>query len=303
MKAVLLLSYASLQSIDDVPAFYTHLFHGKTPPPEMMMEAMSRFRSIGTADPLGSVTSRLTAALENRLSHYLNEEIRVYQGAKHSSPFVEETTRQIVADGVARLYTFPMSPLYSRTGTAAYHLRVRKTLTALEADIPVEEINHWHLHPEVVRVLGGRLRTALHWISAANRPHTTVLFTAHSQPGLPAANTEFIAAFHEMAAAVAAAANWECWQVAYRSAGTPPQKWLGPDVLDVIKDIAHKGGKAVVVCDLLSLIENIEAIFDCRINSQKQALACGLEFAATEFLNDAADNVDALVHCMAERMN
>lgn len=303
MKAVLLLSYASLQSIDDVPAFYTHLFHGKTPPPAMILEAMSRFRSIGTADPLGSVTSRLAVSLEKRLSQCFNEEIRVYQAAKHTSPFLEETTKQLVADGVSQLYTFPMSPLYSRTGTAAYHLRVRKTLAALQADIPVEEVNHWHLHPEVVQALGRRLRTALQWISAANRPQTTVLFTAHSQPGLPAANGEFISAFHEMAAAVAAEANWDSWQIAYRSAGPPPQKWLGPDALDVIKEVSRNEGKAVVVCDLLSLIENIEAVYDCRINSQKQASAYGLEFASTEFLNDAADYVDALVKCIGERMN
>ena len=303
MKAVLLLSYASLQSIDDVPAFYTHLFHGKTPPPEMMKAAMSRFRSIGTADPLGSVTSRLAAALEQRLSLYLNEEVRVYQAAKHTSPFVEETTRQIVAEGATRLYTFPMSPLYSRTGTAAYHFRVRKKLASLDTEIPVDEINHWHLYPAVVQALGRRLRTALQWISAANRPKTTVLFTAHSQPGLPSANMEFIAAFREMAAAVAAEACWNHWRLAYRSAGSPPQKWLGPDILEAIRDIAATEGKGVVVCDLLSLIENVEAVFDCRIHSHNEASSYGLEFAATEFLNDAADYVDALVDCIAERMS
>ncbi|WP_309145171.1 ferrochelatase [Brevibacillus sp. HB2.2] len=66
--------------------------------------------------------------------------------------------------------------------------------------------------------------------------------------------------------------------------------------------MAESGGKAVVVCDLLSLTENVEAIFDCRIHCRMKAEACGLEFVSTEFLNDSADYMDALVELIHERM-
>lgn len=79
---------------------------------------------------------------------------------KHTPPFVDETIRQIVADGVTRLYSLPMSPLYSRSGTAAYHLRVRKALAAIGANIPVIEINDWHLFPSLVEAISLHLRTA-----------------------------------------------------------------------------------------------------------------------------------------------
>ncbi|GAB6931142.1 ferrochelatase [Paenibacillus sp. JCM 10914] len=294
MKAVLLLTYASLKSIDEVPAFYTHLFHGQTPPPGKMEEALLRFRSMGTADPLGSVTSRMAIALQRRLRQYTGEDVQIYQASKHTSPFIEETVEQIASAGFTQLFTFPTSPLYSRSGTKAYHHRVRKTLAAIGADIPVVEINHWHLFPGVVQSISLRLQAALQWLSAETRQQATVLFTAHSQPGSPASNAEFIASFRDMAAAVAADAGWNRYQLAYRSAGPSTQKWLEPDVLDVIEDVSNKSGKAVVLCDLLSLTENVEAVYDCRVHSSQKAADCGLEFVATEFLNDAADYVEAL---------
>ncbi|WP_256434899.1 hypothetical protein [Brevibacillus sp. MS2.2] len=42
-----MLSYASLQSIDDVLPFYTHLFHGKIPSSDTLLAAKTRFQSIG----------------------------------------------------------------------------------------------------------------------------------------------------------------------------------------------------------------------------------------------------------------
>ncbi|MEK8127255.1 ferrochelatase [Paenibacillus filicis] len=302
MKAVLMLSYASLNSIDDLPGFYTHLFHGQTPLPEILQEAVIRFRSIGTADPLGSVTGRQAAALEKRLNAWTGNNIRVYQATKHTPPFIEDTIRQIIVDGATRLFILPASPLYSRTGTAAYHQRVRKALAANGVTLPVVEVNHWHRFPGISDAIALRLRTAVQWLSSASRDQATVIFTAHSQPGLPEANKEFIQAFFELAQAVAGQADCRRWLLAYRSAGPATQKWLGPDVLQMIETVALEGGKAVILCDLLSLTENVEAVFDGKINCRLKAEACGLEFVAAEFLNDAADYIDALTALIRERI-
>ncbi|ALS26571.1 ferrochelatase [Paenibacillus sp. 32O-W] len=301
MKAVLLMTYASVKSIDDLSAFYTHIFHGRPPAPDVLEDAATRFRSIGVADPLGSVSSRQAAALERRLKQLAGEDIRVYRAAKHTPPFIDDTVRRIAADGVTRLYTLPLSPLYSRTGTAAYQLSVRKAVAAAGANLNVADITDWHLFPAVVEAVSLRLRTALRWLSAAARSKATVLFTAHSQPGLPEANREYIQAFAEMAQAVAAQANCRHWMLAYRSAGPPPQKWLRPDVTDSIKEAAQTDSKAIVICELSSLTENVEAIFDCRIRCQRQAEAYGLEFVMTEFLNDSSDFMDALADMILER--
>lgn len=302
MKAILLMTYGSLKSIDDLPAFYTHIFHGQRPSPDVLIDGTKRFRSIGTPDPLGSITDRQAAALEQRLLHYFGERIKVYQAMKHTPPFIEDTIRQIIEDGVTELYTLPLSPLHSRTGTDAYHRQVRKALAAIKTNINVVEITQWHLFPGIIEAIAKRLRAALQWLSAGSRAQATVLFTAHSQPGLPEANLAFIQSFTELAQAVAELAGSRQWRLAYRSAGPAPQKWLQPDVLDRIEEVAKEGGKAVIICELLSLTENVEALYDCRIHARLKAEACGLEFVAAEFLNDSADYMDALAHLIYKRM-
>lgn len=301
MNALLLLTYACLRSIDDIAPFYTHLYHGSLPSNDTIRVAKERFRSIGTVDPLSSVTTRQAAALEKKLNHAMGPEIKIYQATKHTAPFVPETIKQIITDGADRLFTFTTSPLYSRTGAGAYHQNILKALAACGADLPVIEIGHWHRYPGIAEVLAQRLSTAIQWVSSANRSHTVVIFTAHSQPGSPKANADFVRSFTELAQTVADRADCKQWQMAYRSAGPASQKWLVPDVQDVIENIANQGAKAVVLCDLLSLTENIEVTFDF-MEARLKAESCGLEFVSTEFPNDSSDYMEVLYTLIHERI-
>ncbi|WP_442951529.1 hypothetical protein [Paenibacillus sp. GYB004] len=49
----------------------------------------------------------------------------------------------------------------------------------------------------------------------------------------------------------------------YRSGGPAPQTWLAPDVTGMIEEAAADGAAAVVVCDLLTVTENVEVVYDC----------------------------------------
>lgn len=302
MKAVLLMTYGALTSIDDLPAFYTHIYQGKTPSHDVIEKAKLRFQYLGIADPLGAVTIRQAQALERRLRHRFEDNIKVYIAMKHTKPFIHDVVQQIIEDGGREIYTFPTSPLFSLTGTVQYQLQVEKALKASRIHIPVTHITHWHLHPGLVEVLSQRLRTAMYWISKKNQNRTLVIFTAHSQPGLPAGNQEFIRSYHELASALASRMGLAHWITAYRSA-TPGQTWLGPDVLDTIDKAKADGFSAVVVCELLSLTENVEALFDVRYNCQKKTSELGLEFVSTEFLNDSDDFMDVLEDILTQALS
>ena len=66
MNALILFSYSHIQSLDDIPTFYHHLSHGRAT--DTMVERGERlFRSLGTPDPLTTVTRRIGRALVWRL--------------------------------------------------------------------------------------------------------------------------------------------------------------------------------------------------------------------------------------------
>lgn len=294
MRAILLMSYCHLASIDDISSFYHHLYHGRIPAPDVMEDAVNRYRNLAKPDPLGSTTTRQARALERRLTLRLGETIPVYTAHKHTSPFVDEVMERILRDKVTHLYTLPLSPLYSKTGTGSYQRAAEQARDQQNANLAITHIPAWHLHDRFVEALSTRLVEALRWISATNRERTIVIFTAHSKPGLPAPHRDYIAAFTELAQAVSRKAGCHSWKLAYRSGGPAPQKWLGPDVLDMMETTAREGAAAIVICDLLSMTENIETLQDCRFDGLLKARELGLEFVNTEFLNDADDFMTAL---------
>lgn len=293
MKGILMMTYGALSSIDDLYAFYKHIFHGHEPSALILEEAHRRYRFHTVADPLAAITSRQAQALERRLQQRFDERIKTYVAMKHTQPFIHEAVQQMLEEGVNHIYTLPTSPLFSNSGTGQYQLKVEKAVALSGAIVPVTHISHWHLHPSVVEALCSRLKTALNWVSQVNRAKTAVIFTAHSQPGTPKANEEFIRSFHELAIAISSKLELAHWKLSYRSA-TPGQTWLGPDVLDTLEEVKLEDYSAVAVCELLSLTENVEALFDCRYDCQQKATELGLEFVSTEFLNDSDDFMNAL---------
>ncbi|RXZ80740.1 ferrochelatase [Paenibacillaceae bacterium] len=294
MRALLLMSYCMLSSIDDLLPFYTHLHHGRTPDEAQLDEARLRYRSLGKPDPLGVVTVRQARALERRLERIFHERFPVYIAFRHTAPFIEETVRQMKADGVSHLFTLPLSPLASKSGTGSYQRDVLETRDALQAGFAITDIDRWHLHPGFTAAVSTRVKEAMQWISRPNRERTMVIFTTHSKPGKPEPHRDYIRAFSELAHAVASQAQCSSWKIGYRSGGPAPQRWLGPDVKELLREAAQEGWPAVVVCDLLTIAENIEVLYDCRIDIQQHAEQLGLEFVCADFLNDTDDAITAL---------
>ena len=91
--------------------------------------------------------------------------------------------------------------------------------------------------------------------------------------------------------------------LSYRSAPSGSDKWLGPDVREVIREVAARGFKAVVVCPVPTLIENVEVFQETGEDAQEAARQCGLEFVRTELLNDSADMLDLLESLVREAVD
>jgi len=259
------------------------------PPREALEAGKNLFRRLGVCDPLYAITSRQASALQRRLNKATREEIRVYIGARHTRPFIVEAVDALVRDGADGAAVLPMSLLYSKTGIGKDLKLVRDELLTRNPTIPVLDIIHWCLNPSFVGLLANRARLAWDWLPAAAKEKAAMVFTAHSKPGKPHANLVYSEQFERLARAVAQKADIPKWRLAYRSGGPAPQKWLGPDILEVIQEEAGKGTKGIVVCELTSVTENVEVLYDTGSEPQRVAHSLGMEFVRAEFLNDADD--------------
>jgi ferrochelatase len=303
MIGVLLCAYGAPDSIDQLGEYYKHIRHGKAPDRDELKAVKERYRQLKTVDLLRSVTQRQAEGLAHALKQGTSERFQVYTAFKHTSPFVEETVERMVQDGVDRIFTLPLSPLYSKTGTGLYQHQVRKTIEKSGYQVNVFDIDYWHLHPQLINVLSGRLRLALQWLPQNVKQKTSVIFTAHSQPGKPETHRAYIDSFTQLAQRLADEVQLTRWLLAYRSAGSHEEKWLGPDIKEVIITEGKIGTKGIVVCDLLSLTANVEVLYDLGEVCRQLCKRFGMEFVRAEFANDAYDFVLALSQIVRERVH
>ena len=71
---------------------------------------------------------------------------------------------------------------------------------------------------------------------------------------------------------MAADAGIARWQVAWQSAGHTPEPWLGPDVRDVVRQLAAADSEAVdgvVVCPIGFVADHLEVLYDLDLEARE----------------------------------
>jgi ferrochelatase len=128
-----------------------------------------------------------------------------------------------------------------------------------------------------------------------------VVFTAHSVPErVQETGDTYPQQLEESAALVASASGIVRWQVAWQSAGRTPEPWLGPDIRDVLRNLAKADGvggssaRGVVVCPIGFVTDHLEVLYDLDVELAAVAAEVGLLFARTASLNDDPRFIDVL---------
>lgn len=288
---VLLMAYGTPASRDEVEPYYTDIRRGRPPTPELLADLVRRYDAIGGASPLAERTEDQRLGLQAALDARAPGELVVELGLKHADPRIEAGAARLVERGVERIVGLVLAPHYSSVSVGEYLARTKEAAAGTE----VIGIPSWHLEPAYLDFLAAAVRRSL-----AELPEKTkVLFTAHSVPQrVVDAGDPYPAQLRETATAVAervGLAEWAGWSIAWQSAGRTPEPWLGPDILQVIRDLAGTGrAEGVLVCPCGFVADHLEVLYDLDVEARGVAEAEGLAFARTAVVNDDAAVLDAL---------
>ena len=80
-----------------------------------------------------------------------------------------------------------------------------------------------------------------------------------------------------------------------------PEPWLGPDVLDIVRERADAGAAGLVVSACGFVADHLEVAYDLDIEAAALARELGLPFARTASVNDDASVMTALAELVAQR--
>jgi protoporphyrin/coproporphyrin ferrochelatase len=290
---VLLMTYGSPSSLDDVGRYLDAIRGGRSAEPELVAEFRSRYAAIG-GSPLIAITKDQAAALEERF----DGQVLVRAAMRFSEPTIESAMRELASAGVASIAAIVLSPQYSPLLMGGYGRSIDAARASIGADAPsVEVAGAWFEEPALVESLAGRIRASLARFDADERDTVPVLLTAHSLP-LRVAREEpdYIAQLAESADRVAAAAglDLERWTFCWQSAGHEPGEWMKPDFGELMPKLRAEGHRSVLIAPIQFLADHLEILYDIEIGARKQAEAAGLKFRRIDSLNADAGLIDAL---------
>lgn len=280
---VLLMAYGTPRSLAEVEAYYTHIRRGNPPAPEQLAELVARYEAIGGVSPLAERTEAQRQAISGALAERGVEHL-VVLGQKHAEPFVEDGVAELADAGVQRVVGLVLAPHWSGFSVGQYHARAGAA--AAEHGLAYEEVGAWHLEPTYVEFLAKAVTEARTGLPADHK----VVFTAHSLPERVLVDDPYPDQLRESASAVAqqvGLAEWAGWGLAWQSAGRTPEPWRGPDILEVMRDLAATGrSDGILVCAQGFVSDHLEVVYDLDIEAKRLADELGLAFARTRSLND-----------------
>ena len=293
---VIVMAYGTPRDRDDIEAYYTDIRRGRPPTAEQLAELVARYDAIGGSFPLREATARqrdvLAAALEAREPGGYAVAI----GTRHSTPSIEDAVRELAAVGATRLVGLVLAPHFSRMSIGAYADRAAKAAAELGLDVDVVE--SWHLLPAYLDFLADAVGAALQKLPAGSE----VVFTAHSLPArIVDEGDPYPAQLQQTATAVAERLGLGPWSVGWQSAGRTPEPWLGPDVLELIRDRAGRGAAGMVVCPCGFVADHLEVAYDLDIEAAALARDLGLPFARAATVGTATEVMAALADLVVTR--
>jgi ferrochelatase len=294
--AVLLMAYGTPRSREEILPYYTDIRRGRPPTEEQLSDLTARYEAIGGLSPLAALTEAQRDALQIALNSIAPNTYHVALGLKHAAPMIEDAVQQLAAEGFTKIIALVLAPHFSSFSIGQYIDRA--TTAAAPHGISVVGITSWATEEAFIAFLAADMSAKLATMPAA----THVLFTAHSLPQrIIDAGDPYPTELRSTAVAVAAKVGLQentQWSIAWQSAGRTPEPWIGPDILDVIDELATQAtpatGVLVSACGFVA--DHLEVLFDLDIEALHRAQQHGLAFARTACVNDNGAIMNALAH-------
>lgn len=295
--AVILMTYGSPKTLDDIPAYIKRVYGGKDGSEEVLKEFRRRYDLIG-GSPLVEITQNQAAALEKELqSQKTGHVFRVAAGMRFSHPFIEEVIQDIAADA-DEVIGIIMSPQYSPIIMRGYIKELTDAVNKLKRkDVKLTIAENWHDEPYFIQALAEKVQDAIKKHPADIQKILPVLFSAHSMPkNVIEKEPDYINNLKETAAAVAKLLKLsdDRWMFCYQSAGHTPEEWLKPDFADVMPELEKAGKKHVLIAPVQFLSDHLEILYDVGIGAKEQAEEHSIAFARTKSLNTSPLFIKAL---------
>jgi ferrochelatase len=305
--AVLLLSFGGPEKPGDVLPFLQNVTRGRGIPDERLKEVGEHYYRFGGRSPINDQNRALLAALRDSFDE-VGLELPIYWGNRNWAPYLNDTVREMVADGVRRAAVIVTSAYPSYSGCRQY----RENLEAAGLEIPgaprFDKLRHYANHPGFVGPFVEAAVKALAELpdDAAIAYVTHSIPTAMNDTSGPGGGA-YVVWHLDVADQITAEVERRTGRsrrtdLVYCSRSGPPQvPWLEPDVNDHLDLLASDGASGVAVVPIGFVSDHMEVIYDLDTEAAATAAKLGLPMARATTPGTHPDFVTMLRDLVLER--
>jgi protoporphyrin/coproporphyrin ferrochelatase len=303
---ILTMAYGTPNGLDEVLPYYTHIRHGHPPSDEQLRELMGRYEAIGGRSPLREITQAegdgLVAVLRRR---HPGQAFAGYQGMKHTQPYLPDAVDIMHRDGIERAVALVLAPHYSAGSIDEYRRAVLGRAAEIGGPSRIAFVESWHLEPSLIDFLAARVVCALTRFDPDERATVPLIVSAHSLPArlVEERGDPYAQQLTETARALAARLGRRHWRISWQSAGRTSERWLGPDILDTLRQVRAEGHTTALVCPAGFVSDHLEVLYDLDIEAQALARDIGLHLERTASPNAHPAFLDVLADVVDGRLN
>jgi ferrochelatase len=301
--ALLLVSFGGPERSEDVMPFLENVTRGRNIPRERLAEVAEHYYHFGGKSPINDQNRALIAALESELKRQ-DIKLPIYWGNRNWQPFLPDALRAMRDDGVKNALAFVTSAYSSYSGCRQY----RENLAGAQAEVgegapKLDKLRVFYNHPGFIEATAERVREAMVEFTGGESERPRLVATAHSIPCSVAETSDYELQLGETARLVAERLSFEEWDLVFQSrSGPPSQPWLGPDILDHLRQLAERGVKNVVVSPLGFLSDHMEILYDLDAEATDLARELGMTMARAKTVGTHPAFVRTIVQLIRERI-
>ena len=238
--------------------FLENVTRGRGVPKERLEEVAQHYHHFGGKSPINEQNLAMIEALRAVLEKE-GPALPIYFGNRNWHPMLEDTFRQMKADGVTRAYAFVTSAFSCYSGCRQYRENLMAAQAATDTkELEIQKLRVYFNHPGFIEPMVDRVKEAV-----ARLPAARLIFTAHSVPLWMANGSKYVQQLTEAARLIAEGAGHTAHDLVYQSrSGAPGQPWLEPDILDHLRKLHAEGVKQVILCPVGFISDHMEVLFD-----------------------------------------
>lgn len=300
---VLYMAYGGPESLEDLPGYLSDIRSGRTTNTAVLEEITHNYASIGGKSPiLGITRAQVEEATQLLNQNGSGIQYKAYIGMRHWSPWIEETVRDMLNDGIQKAVAVVLAPHYSTMSVAKYHQKVKAGLDMFHGHIDFEFIDSYHDAPKYIQAMVNRVKEGIAQFPEGEDVH--VILSAHSLPErILKMGDPYQDQLWESARLIAQGAGLsdDQWSWSYQSAGRSPEPWLGPQLEDHVVDLNAKGVKNVVSVVIGFVSDHVEILYDIDIKTQEVAQELGMKLVRPPSLNTDPLYMETLSELVQEK--